>query len=93
MFYDEPEMTKFEAKVIDVIDHYLILDKTLFYPEGGGQPEDTGLITSSSGAEVKMEDARLVGDVVLHKVSDATPFRVGEKVKGEINDGKTNVSR
>ena len=85
MFYNEPEMTKFEAKVIDVIDHYLILDKTLFYPEGGGQPEDTGYITSSSGVTVEMEDARLVGDVLLHKVRDASPFRVGEAIKGEID--------
>ena len=88
MFYDEPEMTRFQAKVIDVIDHSLILDKTLFYPEGGGQPEDTGYITSSSGVEVKMEHARLVGDIVFHKVSDASPFRVGEKVIGKIDAGR-----
>jgi alanyl-tRNA synthetase len=85
MFYDEPEMTEFEARVIDITDHFLILDKTLFYPEGGGQPEDTGSITSSSGVKVKMEDARLVGDVVLHKVSDASPFQVGEKITGKID--------
>lgn len=88
MFYDEPEMTRFQAQVIDVIDHSLILDKTLFYPEGGGQPEDTGYITSSSGVKVKIDHARLVGDVVLHKVSDASPFRVGEKVMGEIDAGR-----
>jgi alanyl-tRNA synthetase len=88
MFYDEPEMTEFEAKIIDITDHFLILDKTLFYPEGGGQPEDTGYITSSSGVKVKMDHARLVGDVVLHTVSDASPFRVGEKVMGEIDAGR-----
>jgi len=88
MFYDEPEMTRFQAKVIDVIDHSLILDKTLFYPEGGGQPEDNGYITSSSGVKVKMDHAQLVGGVVFHKVSDTSPFRVGEKVTGEINAGR-----
>ena len=85
MFYDEPEQTMFKAKIVGVVNHYLVLDKTLFYPEGGGQPEDTGYITSSSQKKVKMEDARLVGDIVLHKVSAIAPFRVGDIVQGEID--------
>jgi alanyl-tRNA synthetase len=88
MFYDEPEQTKFKAKIVGVVNHYLVLDKTLFYPEGGGQPEDTGYIISSSLKKVKMEDARLIGDVVLHKVSTTAPFRVGDIVQGEIDDDR-----
>ncbi|MEK7826161.1 MAG: alanine--tRNA ligase-related protein, partial [Thermodesulfobacteriota bacterium] len=38
-------ITEFEAEVIDVLGKYIMLDKTAFYPEGGGQPTDKGILT------------------------------------------------
>ena len=46
LFYDEPEQVTFQAQVIGLSKEGLILDRTFFYPGGGGQPEDTGYITS-----------------------------------------------
>jgi len=85
LFYDEPEQVTFEAQVVGLVKEGLILDRTLFYPGGGGQPEDTGYITSHSGTTVRVRLARLLGGAVIHEIEDATPFAVGENVTGEID--------
>lgn len=54
-------LTEFDAKVIDVRENAIALDQTIFYPTGGGQPNDTGEI---SGARVI--DVRKEGLIVWH---------------------------
>ncbi|MGA9080266.1 MAG: alanine--tRNA ligase-related protein, partial [Halobacteriota archaeon] len=94
LFYDEPEEVIFEAQVVGLLKQGLILDRTLFYPGGGGQPEDTGYITSHSGTKVRVRLARLLGDAVIHEVEDAAPFAVGENVIGEIDiDRRQSLAR
>ena len=60
LFYDEPEQVTFQAQVIGLSKEGVILDRTLFYPGGGGQPEDTGYITTDLGTKVRVLSARLV---------------------------------
>src|SRR5512137_3065187 len=47
LYYDQPSDIEFEAVVLDFFDGYVVTDQTLFYPEGGGQPADTGTLVSS----------------------------------------------
>ena len=47
MFYDEPEKTDFTAKILGFHEKNVILDRTVFYPEGGGQPSDVGFLELS----------------------------------------------
>jgi alanyl-tRNA synthetase len=48
LYYTNPYLTKWESYVEDVIEkdnkYYVVLSKTAFYPEGGGQPSDFGTI-------------------------------------------------
>ncbi len=48
LYYTNPYLTKWESSVEDVIEkdnrYYVVLSKTAFYPEGGGQPSDFGTI-------------------------------------------------
>ncbi len=50
---DEDDVTSFTATVAEATPEYVILDGTYFYPEGGGQPADHGVISWDGGrAEV-----------------------------------------
>ncbi|MGZ4920587.1 MAG: alanine--tRNA ligase [Halobacteriota archaeon] len=85
LFYDEPESIVFKAQVIGIIGRGIILDRTLFYPGGGGQPEDVGQISTPSGTQVEVTGARVVDQIIVHEVKDITPFAIGETVTGTID--------
>ena len=90
MFYERPFERKFKAKVLEVVDGNVILDQTLFYPEGGGQPADHGLIRKGSKA-FRIVDVQSAGGVVHHKIAEdesaeaAAEIRPGDSVEGEID--------
>ena len=64
--------TAFEAQVIDTMDvdghQGVILDRTLFYPTGGGQPHDTGTLHAAGVIDVIEED-----EAVIHIVDGSVP--------------------
>ncbi|ASJ16018.1 alanine--tRNA ligase [Thermococcus chitonophagus] len=84
LYYEDPFIKEFEATVLRVIDDWVILDQTAFYPEGGGQPYDTGVLIVD-GEEVKVTNVQKVGKVILHKVENPGKFKEGVKVKGRID--------
>jgi len=84
LYYEDQYMREFEAKVVKAIDsEYVVLDKTCFYPEGGGQPADSGYLISD-GNKVNVVDAQKVGKVIVHKVKGMIP-KEGSIVKGVID--------
>jgi len=84
LYYKDQYMRDFEAKVVKVIDNeYVVLDKTCFYPEGGGQPADTGYLVSN-GNKIDVVDVQKVGKVIVHKVKGAVP-KEGSIVKAFID--------
>ena len=82
LFYADPFLTEFDARVLAceaVKDGFaVVLDRTAFYPEGGGQPYDTGVL---GGAEVL--DVHEKASVITHKC--AAPLPVGAAVHGKID--------
>ena len=71
-----------EAKVLAVLGKgEVILDKTPFYGESGGQVGDWGSIETKSGA-MEVEDAKKIGDTIVH---------IGRMIKGTIMKGETAV--
>lgn len=90
LFYKDFNQKEFEAEVLGVVEkdgkNTWVFDKTVFYPEGGGQPSDVGTI-SVDGAVVNINYAEKVNNVVLHHVDgdvDLDNF-VGKKVEGKID--------
>ncbi|ELZ73905.1 alanyl-tRNA ligase [Haloferax prahovense DSM 18310] len=86
LYYDDQERTEFEAVVLDVFEreegYDVVLDQTMFYPEGGGQPADHGSLATDD-ATVEVTDVQIAGDVVLHRTDD-DPGK-GEFVRGQLD--------
>lgn len=82
LFYEDSYLTNFEGTVLACEPYKegyaVILDQTAFYPEGGGQPADIGLLGENEVAHVFIKD-----ETIYHVMSK--PLKVGEKVKGIID--------
>ncbi|QSG10072.1 alanine--tRNA ligase [Halapricum desulfuricans] len=87
LYYEDQQRTDFEAMVLEVFDredgdYDVVLDQTMFYPEGGGQPPDHGtLSTDDTTAEVL--DTQMYDGVIVHTATD-DPGK-GEFVRGQID--------
>jgi len=62
---------EFDAKVLKKKDNYVVLDKSAFYPLGGGQPSDTGII-KWSGGESRVAEVQKKG-IIKHIISGELP--------------------
>ncbi|MGB9960484.1 MAG: alanine--tRNA ligase [Candidatus Bathyarchaeales archaeon] len=85
LYYRDQYMKEFEAKILKVIgNEYVVLDKTCFYPEGGGQPADNGYFMFD-GEKADVVDVQKVGKVIVHKIKGETVPKEGTAVKGVID--------
>jgi len=84
LFYEQPADIEFEGVVLDFFDGYAVMDQTLFFPEGGGQPSDTGSLVSAESM-VRVDSALKIGEVILHHISGGVLKR-GDRVKGMVDE-------
>ena len=91
LFYKKPFDTQFEAHVLGVYENNIILDQTIFYPEGGGQPSDIGYL-EIRGEEIKVLHAEKVNNTVLHRVAEEDIEKV-HPYKGQVITGQIDISR
>jgi len=85
LYYSDSHLIEFDARVVDLSDRVsgwtaIVLDRTAFYPTGGGQPSDTGTL---NGARVEecIDDGE---NGVLHVIKGAAPSR-GALVHGRVD--------
>ncbi|MFQ6087045.1 MAG: alanine--tRNA ligase, partial [Candidatus Bathyarchaeia archaeon] len=90
LYYEDPYLREFEARVLQVLnDKYVVLDQTVFYPEGGGQPPDQGSL-KFDGGQTEVMDVQKLGNVIVHVVKDVAPQQ-GNVVTGTINWERRNT--
>ena len=75
--------TKFSAKVIKSEDESIVLDRTLFYPLGGGQNWDEGTLSGPNGP-INVLEVRGREDII-HNLGVDHQLEVGDEVIGEID--------
>jgi len=80
LFRDDPYLRACEATVVAVHEGGVELDRTIFYPLGGGQAGDTGRI-----GDWRVSDTRKLGDGVLHVLEKTEGIAVGMKVPLELD--------
>ncbi len=81
LYQTDSMLREFEARVTEVIedDNSVALDKTAFYPGGGGQPYDVGRLLSDDG-EWKVVKTGYNNGHVVHKLNDEPPLE-GTRVR------------
>lgn len=80
LYYEKLYEDEFDAKVVGIEGNFVILEQTLFYPEGGGQSFDTGKLN-----DVGVKNVQKIQNRILHEVEDVSKFRVGQSVHGFIS--------
>ncbi len=82
LFYEDPNLRQFSATVLECTQtqkgYAVVLDQTAFYPEGGGQASDMGLLGGVKVTYVREQDG-----VIVHECDQ--PLEVGSRVEGEID--------
>ena len=83
LYYENSYIKEFEARVISCEPskdgkYEVVLDATAFFPEGGGQPADTGTL-----GDARVIDARERGEDVVHYTDK--PLSLGKTVKGMLD--------
>ncbi len=86
LFYEDPNLLKFKAKVLKNFENWVVLDQTAFYPTSGGQLHDKGFI---DGLEVL--DVQKIGKIIIHKL----PGKVeeGKVVECEVDGKRREILR
>lgn len=82
LYYAQPPVLEFTARVLaceeDKKGWQVVLDRTAFYPEGGGQPADHGLLGG-----VRVLDVHDAGGVIRHLTD--RPLEPGTEVEGKVD--------
>ncbi|SDF77365.1 alanyl-tRNA editing protein [Thalassobaculum litoreum] len=75
LFREDSYLKSCEAKVVAVSEEGIVLDRTVFYPTGGGQPGDVGTLTTEDGRTVPVADTRKGKTVagIVHVPADGAP--------------------
>jgi len=84
LYLRDAQLRTFEAAVVAVDGGRVALDRTAFYPTGGGQPHDTGTLDGPRGL-LTVTDVRKEGATVWHAVEGGPVPEVGAPVTGEID--------
>lgn len=80
LYLRDSYLRDFAATVVEVRDGAVALDRTAFYPTGGGQPHDTGRL-----GDLEVVDVRKEGDRVWHQLAGGVPPSAGAQVAGALD--------
>lgn len=87
VFRNDPYASRCEARVVEVSDGAVVLDRTVFYPTGGGQPGDRGQLVVAGAPPVEVIDT-VKGDAsaIVHRLAEAAaPPMTGTALVAEID--------
>lgn len=87
LYWKDQKMKEFYANVVSAGEEGVILDKTAFYPRGGGQPADTGFLMQGDN-RYEVTNVEKKGDDVVHIMANGSLPEPGERIFGKIDWGK-----
>jgi misacylated tRNA(Ala) deacylase len=96
LFREDATLARCDARVIALGEGGVILDRTVFYPQGGGQAGDTGVLRLADGHELAVTDTRKSKEHaggVLHVLAPDAALAVGDAVTAQIDVARRNAHR
>jgi len=96
LFREDATLTQCDARVVALTEGGVLLDRTVFYPLGGGQAGDTGVLRLSDGRELAVTDTRKSKEhpgEVLHVLTPDAVIAVGDAVTAQIDAARRNAHR
>jgi misacylated tRNA(Ala) deacylase len=90
LYHTDSYLQTFEATVTAVDDenHGVALDRTAFYPGGGGQPADKGILSllDSEAQTYNVKRAKKIGPQIVHLIEGNEPLpAVGTRLRGQLD--------
>jgi misacylated tRNA(Ala) deacylase len=87
LFQQDAYLPRCDATVVESGGGGLVLDRTVFYPLGGGQPGDTGVLRAADGREWRVADTRKgEGGRILHVLeAGAAPPQPGTAIEAVLD--------
>ncbi len=99
IYYNQPYLSQIETKVIDIKNNGIVLDKTVAYPQGGGQEGDRGVLIigekeipfydtkKGPGRMIYLDDFPTISvdTPIMHYVNDLKYFKIEENVIVKID--------
>ncbi|NWJ49074.1 MAG: alanyl-tRNA editing protein [Chloroflexi bacterium] len=91
VYLTEPYLRQMSARVLEILPEAakrfrVLLDTTVFYPMGGGQPTDQGILSWGGATQAKVYQVMMKEGEIWHYLeSESVPFEVGQVVLGELD--------
>jgi misacylated tRNA(Ala) deacylase len=86
LFLDQPDLARVDATVLASGPEGIVLDRTVFYARGGGQPGDTGKLRWNGGEVAITDTVKGEGETILHVPVTGLPLpMVGTVVSAELD--------
>jgi misacylated tRNA(Ala) deacylase len=84
LYLDDCYLKNFDSVVEETNERFVKLRETAFYPNSGGQPNDTGKITKEDGGVYRVINALKEGSAIVHEL-DKAGLAAGDKIHGVID--------
>ena len=86
LFRQDSYLKTCEASVVAIDERGVRLDRTVFYPNGGGQPGDTGTLTTEDGTVLRVADTVKADGAIAHVLApDQAAPAPGSKVTATVD--------
>lgn len=80
LYNNDSYLNEFNSIITDITDDAIVLKETAFFPEGGGQTSDTGML-----GECEIYDVQEKDGVIYHFTKTKHSYKIGDEIKGRIS--------